>query len=126
MTHAAAAWLRDQLSQRGSPLPQNMCMKGVSTNILFAEFLDATDRDTAVALIRGTRLQHNGKDIWASPDRPQLERAARNYCFGLKYLLKDTKITDSSPHEVSAGGEPALAATVAGNAAKKERADTWA
>ncbi|CAK0861077.1 unnamed protein product, partial [Prorocentrum cordatum] len=52
--------------------------------------------------------------------RPQLERAARNYCFGLKYLLKDTKITDSSPHEVSAGGEPALAATVAGNAAKKE------
>eukprot|EP00959_Pyramimonas_sp_CCMP1952_P281294 5880313-Pyramimonas_sp.AAC.1 len=122
MVNTASSWLRDQLSHGGGPLPHNMYMKGDTTNILFAEFSDTANRDTAVALIKNSRNQHNDKYIWASPDRPPMERAARNYCFGLKYLLKDTfklpyiiKITDASPYEVNVGGEHALTVSVVGN-----------
>ena len=88
-----------------------MYMKGGTTNILFAEFSNTLEHDTVIALIKSASIQNNGKLIWASPDRPPMERAARNYCFGLKDLLKESfelpytiNVTDASPYEVRVGG----------------------
>ena len=70
--------------------------------------------------------------MWASPDRPPTERAARNYCFGLKYILKDTfdnpykiNVSDSSPYEVHVGGQLAVTVTVDGTAIHKNWDDKW-
>ena len=75
MFHTASAWLRDKLSQCAGPQPHNSYMKGDNTSILFVEFHNSLDRDTAVALIRSAALKHNGRTIRASPDRPPTERA---------------------------------------------------
>ena len=71
------------------PIPTNMYSEGEFGNIIFLEFGDMLERDTAVALFRSARLQRGDTTVWACQDREPSERAARNFAFRLKYLLKD-------------------------------------
>eukprot|EP00959_Pyramimonas_sp_CCMP1952_P072316 1510195-Pyramimonas_sp.AAC.1 len=82
-------WLKEQLQTCSGPQPHNIYSKGEFSNIVFAEFGDTVERDTAVALIRSAALQRDGKNVWATQDRPASARTARNYCFGVKYVLKN-------------------------------------
>ena len=62
------------------------CVRG----ILFAEFQGAAERDTAAELLRAAGLQPGGgKGLWATADRPALERAARNLFSSLRRLFKN-------------------------------------
>ena len=132
MFNTAAAWLKDQLATLSGPTPQNLYIKGDTNHILYAEFGNTLDRDTAVALIRSASLQRNGKTIWASPDRRPTDRAARNFCFGLKYMLKEhmnmqfvIKVNDEMPFQVHVGGELALTVTTTDTSLKREWANEW-
>ena len=54
---AAFAYIREQLSKMSGPIPTNVYSKGDFVNILFLEFGDMLDRDTAVALCRSRRVK---------------------------------------------------------------------
>eukprot|EP00959_Pyramimonas_sp_CCMP1952_P092947 1945061-Pyramimonas_sp.AAC.1 len=121
MFNTAAAWIKEKLSEADGPTPYNLYMKGDTTTILYAEFATTLDRDTAVALIKSAKFDLNGNTVWASPDRHPLERAARNFCFGLKYFLKDTmhstytiNVSNDAPYQVRVGGQLALTVTTDG------------
>eukprot|EP00959_Pyramimonas_sp_CCMP1952_P118494 2477675-Pyramimonas_sp.AAC.1 len=66
-----------------------MYAKGEFNAMLSIEFLSIDDRNLAVGQIRTAKINKSGQ-IWARSDRPPLIRAARNYCFGANYILKDT------------------------------------
>ena len=74
-------------------------------------------------MLRSSGGAHAGSKIWATQDRPPTLRAARNFCFGLKYLLKDDMksedrinvSTDVLLYSVNVGGEIAVEATVVDN-----------
>ena len=57
--------------------------------------------------------------MWASQDRDPVERAARNFCFGLKKVFKEewnipynVKISEQKLYTMTVGGELALTAHV--------------
>eukprot|EP00959_Pyramimonas_sp_CCMP1952_P456763 9473697-Pyramimonas_sp.AAC.1 len=111
----AKEWVEQKLASMTGPTPSEVYCKGEYTNIVFIEFSDTTERDTAVALFRSANYTISGKKIWATQDRPPALRAARNFCFGLKYILRDMmnveytiKVIDSSPLQVFVGGELAI------------------
>ena len=62
-----------------------------------------------------------------------MERAARNFCFGLKHLFKNewnipytVRITDEAPYTLTVGGELALTAHVSRNEVVHEWHGEWA
>jgi len=129
---AAAAFLRDRLSSMSGPIPKNMYSKGEFKNIVFAEFDAVLDRDTAVALSRSGNIKRGSNTLWASPDREPAERAARNFCFGLKHILKNDldnpyviNVTDEAPYQVYVGGQLALSARVTGTNTEREWEGEW-
>ena len=82
---------------------------------MLAEFASHEDRDLAVALLRSAGINQGGNRIWATRDRACMERAARNFCFGLKQLFKNVgeipyavHVMDGAPYSVRVGGELAL------------------
>eukprot|EP00959_Pyramimonas_sp_CCMP1952_P285614 5972080-Pyramimonas_sp.AAC.1 len=89
-----------------------MYITGDTTTIVYAEFNSTLDRDTAVATINSAISHRNGSPVWATPDRHPVERAARNFCFGLKYMLQQhvgieniIKVNGAFPYQVHVGGE---------------------
>ena len=129
----ATTWLKDKLMVLKGPAPSNTYSKGAFKGILFAEFQGTAERDIAVDLLRAAGLQPGGgKGLWATPDRPAPERAARNFCFGLKRLFKNewqlqyhVNISDEAPSLVTVGGEKAVMAHVEDNAVRDEWHGDW-
>ena len=116
-------------------MPTNTYTKGDFGDILFMEFNTVDDRNLAVGQLRSAKINKNGQQIWASNDRPPLVRAARNYCFGIKYFLKDTmgitypiRVDDTDqPYTVTVGGELALTVKIDGGTVIREWAPgDWA
>ena len=77
---------------------------------MFAEFDGMLDRDTGVALLRSSGLKRGDKVIWATQDREPADRAARSYCFGVKYLLKNElqnpytiRVSEEAPYTIHVG-----------------------
>ena len=98
-----------------------------------AEFADKDVRDQAVMLLRGAALTHGDKKVWASEDRSAPERAARNFCLGLKRVLKEEwevpyyiTFNSEAPYIFKVGGEHALTASVSGNNVVYEWQGEWA
>eukprot|EP00959_Pyramimonas_sp_CCMP1952_P022581 474638-Pyramimonas_sp.AAC.1 len=92
------------------------------------------DRDTAVAQLRSAKLQRGSNTIWCTPDREPAEWAARNLCFGSKYILKQDmqntytiQVSDKAPYQVHVGGHLlALTVNVDGNKNERMREKEWA
>ena len=107
--------------------------KGTFQGMILAEFKDQFDRDLAVTLLRTAGLQHNGKPVWASQDRGPVERAARNFGFGLKKVFKEewnipynVRISEEKPYTMTVGGELALTAHVSPGEVVHEWHGAWA
>ena len=71
--------------------------------------------------------------VWASQDRDPVERAARNFCFGLKKVFKEewnipynVKISEEKLYTMTVGGELALTAHVSPNEVVHEWHGGWA
>ena len=116
----------------GGPISKNIYSKGEFKNILFAEFDAMLDRDTAVALLRSGNIKRGTNFVWASPDREPAERAARNFCFGLKHILKKEldnpyiiNVTDEAPYQVHVGGQLALTVHVGPEGVNREWEEEW-
>ena len=114
------------------PTATHTYAKGGLQGIIFAEFRNGEDRDTAIALLQSAGLQHGGKEVWANQHRSPAERAARNFCFGLKRMFKNewqipfaVKITDEAPYEVRVGGEHALTVDAIDNCYTREWHGDW-
>ena len=129
----AQTWLKDKLSVLQGPSPIQVYGKGVYQGMVFAEFKDQFDRDLAVTLLKTAGLQQNGKPVWACQDRDPVERAARNFCFGLKKVFKEewnipynVRISDEKPYTMSVGGELALTAHVSSGEVVHEWHGEWA
>ena len=129
----AQAWLKDKLTVLQGPAPVQIYGKGTFQGMMFAEFKDQYDRDLAVTLLKTAGLQHNGKPVWASQDRDPVERAARNFCFGLKKVFKEewnipynVKISEERPYTMTVGGELALTAHVSPGEVVHEWHGAWA
>ena len=129
----AQTWLKDKLSVLHGPSPIQVYGKGVYQGMVFAEFKDQFDRDLAVTLFKTAGLQQNGKPVWACQDRDPVERAARNFCFGLKKVFKEewnipynVRISDEKPYTMSVGGELALTAHVSSGEVVHEWHGEWA
>ena len=130
---AAQTWLKEKLSTLNGPKPTNIYVKGAFQGMLFAEFPDQFTRDLAVTLLKTADVKRDGKDIWVAQDRNPVERAARNFCFGLKHLFKNewdipytVRITDGAPYTLTVGGELALTAHVSNNEVVHEWHGEWA
>eukprot|EP00959_Pyramimonas_sp_CCMP1952_P311163 6511952-Pyramimonas_sp.AAC.1 len=97
------------------------------------EFSSTDDRNTVVNQLRNANIQHEGKSIWATVDRPPLVRAGRNFCFGVIYMLKDTmgiqypvRVDGTThPYTVTVGGELALSVTIDGQTVHREWSKEW-
>ena len=129
----AQTWLKDKLSVLHGRSPIQVYGKRVYQGMVFAEFKDQFDRDLAVTLLKTAGLQKNGKPVWACQDRDPVERAARNFCFGLKKVLKEewnipynVRISDEKPYTMSVGGELALTAHVFSGEVVHEWHGEWA
>eukprot|EP00434_Breviolum_minutum_P039610 symbB.v1.2.035178.t1/scaffold4680.1/size38694/1 len=129
----AQAWLKDKLTVLQGPAPVQIYGKGTFQGMMFAEFKDQFDRDLAVTLLKTAGLQHNGKPVWASQDRDPVERAARNFCFGLRKVFKEewnipynVKISEEKPYTMTVGGELALTAHVSPGEVVHEWHGAWA
>lgn len=129
---SATTWLKEQLQACSSPQPHNIYAKGGFSNIVFAEFGCTADRDSAVALIRNAALQRDGKQVWATQDRPPSARAARNLCFGIKYLLKTKfdisytiRVVDEEPYTVHVGGKWVLTVEISENTLVPKWSEEW-
>ena len=103
---AAQAWLKEKFSSLNGPKATNIYVKGTFQGMIFAEFPDQFTRDLAVTLLTTADLKRDGKDIWVAQDGNPVERAARNFCFGLKHLFKNewnipytVRITDEAPFD---------------------------
>eukprot|EP00959_Pyramimonas_sp_CCMP1952_P347445 7277084-Pyramimonas_sp.AAC.1 len=91
--------------------------------MLFLEILNTDDRNLVVGQRRSAKVSRNGQHIWATTARPSLVRAARKYCFGVKYLLKNTmglerpiRVDDTEqPYTVTVGVQLALSVTIDGD-----------
>ena len=81
----AQTWLKDKLSVLQGPSPTQVYGEGVYQGMVFAEFKDQFDRDLAVTLLNTAGLQQ----IRVFQDRDPVERAARNFCFGLEKVFKE-------------------------------------
>ena len=73
-----------------------------------------------------------GCTIWVPQDRPAIERAARNFCFGLKRIFKQKRgipysvhISDVAPYKVHVGGELALTSHIGDNEVQYEWHGEW-
>ena len=111
----AQKWLKDKLSVLQGPSPTQVYGEGVYQGMVFAEFKDQFDRDLAVTLLNTAGLQQ----IRAFQDRDPVERAARNFCFGLEKVFKEkwnihtmSGFQMQRPYTMSVGGELALTAHV--------------
>ena len=128
----AQSWLTDMLSSVDGPAPKNIYDKGGFQGTIFAEFASHEDRDMAVALLPSAGINQDGNKIWATQDRAPVERAARNFCFGLKNLFKNVwgipyvHVMDGAPYSVRVGGELALMAHVTQSGVKYEWHGEWA
>ena len=71
------------------PKATNICVKGTFQGMIFAEFPDQFTRDLAVTLLKTADVKRDGQDIWVAQDRNPVERAARNFCFGLEHFFKN-------------------------------------
>ena len=88
----------------------------------------------AVALLRTAGLKNDGKQVEASQDRDPVDRAARNFCYGLKRLFKEewevpynVNISEAAPlYILTVGGELALTAHVSQHAVDYKRHGGWA
>ena len=130
---AAQAWLKEKLSSLNGPKATNIYVKGTFQGMIFAEFPDQFTRDLAVTLLKTAYLKRDGKDIWVAQDHNPVERAARNFCFGLKHLFKNewniphtVRITDEAPYTLTVGGELALTAHISSNEVVHEWHGEWA
>ena len=72
--------------------------------------------------LRNAGLKPGGKDLWASQDRSAIDRAARNFCLGLKHLFKrdwavpfTVSVSEEAPYVVKVGGEMAVTASIEDN-----------
>eukprot|EP00959_Pyramimonas_sp_CCMP1952_P014961 316629-Pyramimonas_sp.AAC.1 len=63
-------------------MPINTYSKGEFRDLLFLEYNTIADRNLAVGQLRSAKVERNGKQIWATQDRPPAVRATRNLCFG--------------------------------------------
>jgi hypothetical protein len=85
----AVTWLTAKLASLSGPVPVHSYIKsGEFHGILFAQFRNALDRDTAVALLRSAGLTHHGKNIWAKEDLPIETRSPKCFLLGLKRALR--------------------------------------
>ncbi|CAK0790682.1 unnamed protein product, partial [Prorocentrum cordatum] len=115
----ATKWLQDKLSYLNGPSPTKTYSKWQFSGILFAEFCSETLRDSAVDILRTAAPTNGKKKVWATQDRPPAERAARNFCLGLKRVLKEhwevrytISVSECDPYVVTVGCEHALTAKV--------------
>ena len=79
-----------------------------------------------MTLLRTAGLKNDGKQVWASQDRYPVDRAALNFCYGLKGLFKEhwevpynVNISEAA-YTLTVGGELALPAHVSKHAADYE------
>ena len=128
----AQTWLSDKLTVLKGPQPHMMYSKDDFGGMLFAEFQDQYQRDLAVTLLKTAGIQYDGKPVWAAPDRNPVERAARNFCFGLKRVFKvdwkipyTVQVNDQTPYTVTVGGELALTAHVSAREVVHEWHGEW-
>ena len=128
----AQAWLKNKLAVLDSPSPTQVYAKGMYKGMVFAEFKDTFERDMAVTLLRTAGLKNDGKQVWASQDRDPVDRAARNFCYGLKRLFKEhwevpynVNISEVAPYTLTVGGELALTAHVSKHAIDYEWHGDW-
>ena len=129
----ATEWLKSKLASLSGPTPSKIYSKGAFSGIMFAEFINTDSRDKAVELLRKAGCTNGDKKIWATEDRSAPERAARNYCLGLKRILKgeweipyNISVSNEAPYIVTVGGEHALTAKVVGNSVEYEWQGEWA
>ena len=129
----AQAWLKDKLAVLDSPHPTQVYAKGMYKGMVFAEFKDTYERDMAVTLLRTAGLKNDGKQVWASQDRDPVDRAACNFCYGLKRLFKEewevpcnVNISEAAPYTLTVGGELALTAHVSKHAVDYKWHGEWA
>ena len=116
----------------GGPIPKNIYAKSEFRNIIFAEFEATLDRNTAVALLRSANIKRGMNTVWASPDREPAERAARNFCFGLKHILKNDldnqyiiRVSEEFPFQVHVGGQLALTVCITGTTMERIWEGEW-
>ena len=128
----AQVWLKDKLAVLDSPSPTQVYAKGMYKGMVFAEFKDTYERDMAVTLLRTAGLKNDGKQVWASQDRDPVDRAARNFCYGLKRLFKEhwevpynVNISEVAPYTLTVGGELVLTAHVSKHAVDYEWHGDW-
>ena len=126
-------WLKDKLSVLQGPSPTQVYGKGFYQSMVLAEFKDRFDRDLAATLLKTAGLQQNGKPVWACQDRDPVERAARNFCCGLKKVFKNewnipynVRISDEKTYTMSVGSELALTAHVSSGEVVHEWHGEWA
>ena len=129
----AQSWLTEKLSALDAPAPESIYDKGGFQGTIFADFSSHEDRDLAVALLRSAGINQGGHKVWATQDRPPVERAARNFCFGLKNLFKNVwgipyvaHVMDGVAYSVCVGGELALTAHVMQGGVTCEWHGEWA
>ena len=129
----AQTWLADKLTVLKSPLPHLMYSKLDFGGTLFAKFRDQHQRDLAVTLLKSAAIFYERKPVWAAPDTNPVERAARNFCFGLKRVFKvgsniphAVQVNESSPYTVTVGGELALTAHISSGGLVREWHGEWA
>ena len=85
-----------------------------------------------MAFIRNATLQRDGKQVWATQDRPPSARAARNLCFGIKYFLKHNfditytiRVVDEAPYTVHVGGDLVLTAEISEKTVVLKWSEDW-
>ncbi|CAK0882584.1 unnamed protein product, partial [Prorocentrum cordatum] len=115
------------------PAPAEIYSKGDFGGALFAEFQNSGQRDAAVDFLRKAGLKSGGRNIWANQGRPIMERAARNFCFGLKHVFKKAwdipcavSVSDEAPYSVWVGGELAVTARIFPDKVVREWHGDWA
>ena len=124
---------RQAFLSRWASSEKNIYDKGGFQGTIFAEFASHEDRDIAVALLCSAGINQDGNKIWATQDRAPVERAARNFCFGLKNLFRNVwgiphvlHVMDGAPCSVRVGGELAFTAHVTQSGVKYEWHGEWA
>ena len=129
----AQTWLADKLTVLKSPLPHLMYSKRDFGGTLFAKFRDQHQRDLAVTLLKSASIFNERKPMWAAPDTNPVERAARNFCFGLRRVFKvgsniphAVQVNESSPYTVPVGGKLALTAHISSGELVREWHGEWA
>ena len=92
----------------------------------------ARDKAVEFFFFRNAGYTAGDKKVWAAQDRTVPDRAARNYCLGLKRLLKDEwqigytiTVSEEAPYVVTVGGEHALTAKIVNHSVDYQWQGEW-